>query len=62
MDWSQSVIIPAESVRRAERLGLILRAVLWTASHALYFIAAIAALFAWLIWRWRIRKTKRVIT
>jgi hypothetical protein len=60
MDWSKSVVIPAESVRRAECLGLILRTILWTSSHVLYFISATVALCAWFVLRRRIRK-KRII-
>src|SRR5215467_6905792 len=56
MDWNQSVLIPEISVRRAERMGLILRAVLWIGSHAFYLISATLALFGWLSWRWRVRK------
>ena len=61
MDWSKSVVIPAESVRRAERLGLILRTVLWTSSHILYLISGTLAFCAWLVWRRRIRKKKKII-
>jgi hypothetical protein len=61
MDWSKSVVIPAESVRRAQRLGLILRTVLWTSSHILYLISATLALCAWFVWRRRVRKKKRNI-
>jgi hypothetical protein len=62
MDWNQSVIIPETSVRRAERLGLILRAGLWIGSQALYLISAALALLAWLIWRWRGRKKKKRVS
>jgi hypothetical protein len=61
MDWNKSVVIPAESVRRAERLGLILRTVLWTSSHILYLISATLALCAWFAWHRRVRKKKRII-
>jgi hypothetical protein len=61
MDWNKSIVIPAESVRRAERLGLILRTVLWTSSHILYLIGATLALSAWFVWRRRVRKQKRII-
>jgi len=60
MDWNKSVVIPAESVRRAERLGLILRTVLWTSSHILYLISAALALCAWFVWRRRVREKKRI--
>jgi hypothetical protein len=62
MDWSQSVIIPESSVRRAERLGLLLRTALWIGSHVLYLIFAALSLPAWLIWRRRVRKKERVNT
>ena len=61
MDWSKSVVIPAESVRRAERLGLILRIVLWTSSHILYLISATLALCAWFVCRRHVHKKKRNI-
>jgi hypothetical protein len=58
MDWSQSVIIPGESVARTERLGRIIRIALWIGSHLLYFILAALLLIFWLAWRWRLRKKK----
>jgi hypothetical protein len=61
MDWNKSVVIPAESVRRAGRLGLILRTVLWTSSHILYLISATLAFCAWFVWCRRVRKKKRII-
>ncbi len=61
IDWSKSVVIPAESVRRAELLGLILRTVLWTSAHILYFISAALALCAWFVWRRLIRNKKTII-
>ena len=61
MDWKKSVVIPAESVRRAEHLGLIIRTVLWTSSHIRYLIGATLALCAWFVWRRRVRKEKRII-
>ncbi len=57
-DWSQSVIIPAASVHRAERLGLIVRIALWTGSHLLYLIAAFLLLIAFMV-RWRIHRKRR---
>lgn len=59
MDWSQSVVIPAASVARARRLGLFLRTVLWIASHLLLLAALSLASFAWLAWRWRLRKAAK---
>jgi hypothetical protein len=51
MDWSQSVVIPTESVRRAERFGFIARVVLWIASNLIYLITAGVLLIALLLWR-----------
>lgn len=56
MDWSQSVIIPEASVKRAERVGLLSRSVLWIASNLLYLLLAVAILIGW---RWGVRKRKR---
>lgn len=61
MDWSKSVVIPAQSVARAERFGLILRTVLWTGSHIPYLLIATIAFCVWFVWRWRVRKKKRNI-
>ena len=59
MNWSQSVIIPAESARRAARLGFIVRSVLWIASNLIYLIAAGLLLIGWLLWSRSIRKKTR---
>ena len=56
MDWSQVVIIPAHSVRRAARVGFTVRSVLWIGSHLLYLISIGFLLIVWLVWRWRIRR------
>lgn len=55
MDWSQSVIIPKASLKRAERVGLLSRTVLWIASKLLYLLLAVAILIGW---RWRVRTRK----
>ena len=55
MDWSQSVIIPTASVRRAERLGFVVRCMLWLASNSLWLFALGLLLIAWIIWRRRKR-------
>jgi hypothetical protein len=59
MDWSQSVLIPAQSVAKAERLGLVIRGVLWIASHFLWLICAALLLCWYLIWLWRRRRQNR---
>lgn len=58
MNWSESVSIPAGQVSHARRLGVVLRVVLWTVSHLLYFIAVALALTVWLIWHRRARRLK----
>ena len=58
MDWNKSVVIPAESIRRAERFGLILRIILWTSSHILFLISGTLAICVWFVWRRRVRKKK----
>ena len=52
-NWSGSAIIPAESVSRAERLGVILRVVLWIASNLIYFIVAGLMFILWFVLRRR---------
>jgi hypothetical protein len=46
-DWRQTVVIPAATVARAERMGRVVRAGLWTLSHLVYIVAAAALLSAW---------------
>ncbi len=58
-NWSQSVFIPAASIHRAERLGIVLPAILWTLSHFVYVIVIASLLLAWLIGRRRARKSMR---
>ena len=60
MDWNESVVIPADSVTRAKRVGVILRTVLWTISHILYFVSATLVLCTF-IWRRHVRKNKNII-
>ena len=55
MDWSQSVVIPTASVRRAERLGFVVRFVLWLVSNSLWLFAFALLLIAWIMWRRRNR-------
>jgi hypothetical protein len=54
-NWSQSVVLPAASVQRAERMGRFMRVILWLASQILYFVVAFILLAAWFIGRWRNR-------
>lgn len=57
MDWSASVTIPARSISRAKRFGLILRMVLWIGSNLPYLILAVFLfLLFWRVRRRRIRK------
>jgi hypothetical protein len=58
MNWSQPVIIPAESVRRAARFGFVVRSALWIVSNLIYLAAAGLVLISWLLWR---RRTRRKI-
>ncbi|HTV05808.1 MAG TPA: hypothetical protein VME86_10615 [Acidobacteriaceae bacterium] len=62
MDWSQSVVIPADAVARARRFGLFLRAALWVGPYLAYIILAAILLIAWLIWHWRRRRKSREIS
>ena len=56
MDWSQSVTIPADAIRSADHLVLVLVLVLWISSHLLYLVVALVLAIAWIVWRWRTRK------
>jgi hypothetical protein len=61
IDWSQSVTIPEQSIRRARRLGLVLRAVLWIGSNLLYIAIVLIFTVSWMVWRWCRRRTKKPI-
>jgi len=52
-DWSQTVVIPAATVARAERMGRVVRVGLWTLSHLACIVAGVALLSVWLILRRR---------
>jgi hypothetical protein len=54
MDWSRSVTIPATSISRAKRLGLVLRTLLWIGSNLPYLILAV---FLFLLF-WRVRRKR----
>ena len=59
MDWTQPVVIPAESLHQAAKVANGIHAVLWLGSHLIYFVVAFLLLFIWLvrmIVRWRRRK------
>ena len=56
MDWSQTVVLPIASIHRAQRMGRILRIVLWLASHIFYFLLVFLLMIGWLGWRWRKRR------
>ncbi|MGA2219391.1 MAG: hypothetical protein ABSG51_14970, partial [Terracidiphilus sp.] len=56
MDWSQSVVIPKESARRAARFGFIARSILWIVSNLIYLVSASFLLIGWLLWFRRARR------
>jgi hypothetical protein len=60
INWNQSVVIPAKSVQRAEFVGFASRSVLWIASNFLYLLSIGFLFICWILWRRRVRKTKRV--
>lgn len=52
MNWSETVVIPASSVWRAEWIGWLVRAGLWTASNLLWLAAAALVLIGMRnVWR-----------
>jgi hypothetical protein len=59
MDWTQPVVIPAESLHQAAKVANGIHAVLWLGSHLIYFVVAFLLVFIWvvkMIVRWRRRK------
>jgi hypothetical protein len=59
MDWSQSVVIPADALRRANRLHRLLMLVLWTGSHLLHVVIVLLVALAVIAWRRCIRRKKQ---
>jgi hypothetical protein len=62
MDWTQAVVIPAESLKQAAQAKNGIHAVLWLGSHLIYFILAFLLVFIWIVWmivRWRKRRGVR---
>jgi hypothetical protein len=62
VDWSQSVTIPADDLRRVDRRLGLLMAVLWIGENLFYIVIVLMLLFAGVVWRWRIRKRRRSAT
>lgn len=58
MDWSQGVSLNAATIRGVHRFRVVVQALLWTASHVLYFVALLLIGIAWLVWRRRKRKQR----
>ncbi len=59
LDWTQAVVIPAESLGQTAQMTKGIHALLWLGSHLLYFVVAFLLVFAWvvrMIVRWRKRK------
>ena len=59
MDWTQAIVIPAESLKQAAQAQHGIHAVLWLGSHLIYFIVAFLLIFIWvvrMILRWRKKK------
>jgi hypothetical protein len=56
MDWSQSVVLPAASIQRAERTGRILRTALRIFPFIPFLLFAALMFFAWLVRRWFLRR------
>jgi hypothetical protein len=55
-DWSQTATIPAASVERARRLGIVSRATLWILSNLIYLL--LAAIIIAIGWRWWHRRSR----
>jgi hypothetical protein len=59
MNWDQSIVIPANSVRKAERLRTRIQEAIWIGSHLQYFAAVILVVTISIVWavvRWRKQK------
>lgn len=58
LDWRQTVVIPASSMKRAHLRIWLFCSVLWVGSNLIYLIGSVLIL-AWLWWRWRARRALR---
>ncbi len=58
MDWSQSVVLPAASIQRAERTGRVLRTALRIFPFIPFLLLAALVIFVWLVRRWLLRRRK----
>jgi hypothetical protein len=56
LDWNQSVVIPAASVRKAWQLRTRVQTVIWFGSHLPYFAVLVLIVVAVVIGRWRTRE------
>jgi LPXTG-motif cell wall-anchored protein len=52
------VTLNAATIRGVHRFRVVVQALLWTASHVLYFVALLLIGIAWLVWRRRKRKQR----
>jgi hypothetical protein len=59
MDWNAATVIPAQSVARAGRLGMMVRGLFWVSSHALVLLCCAALLIVALL---RYRRNRRLRT
>jgi len=51
MDWNEPVTIPADALRKANRMRSRIHAVLWLGSNLPYFVLVIFIATGWWIWR-----------
>lgn len=56
MDWSQSVLIPADSIRQANKMRVAISTLLWIGAFLPVIVVVLILLFTGLIWRWRKRR------
>lgn len=59
IDWHQDVTIPASSLATIRRFRMTVQAILWTASHLLYFFVALLMIAS--LWFFHRARRKRVL-
>lgn len=59
MNWNQSVLIPADSIRKAVRTRRVIDAFLWVGTFFPGIAAVLLLLLMWLVLRWRNRRKRR---
>jgi hypothetical protein len=59
MNWSRSVLIPAGTIRQANKMRGVISTLLWIGTLLPLIVAVLLLLLTGLVWRWRKRRKRR---